>query len=86
MYADIIIDISHEQLDKAFDFYKNEITLPLYSKLTDEQVDYIISRQLNAISIEQFEKYQCADSSWRDDLCDGSVRFRQKFSCQRDFV
>lgn len=23
-------------------FYKNEITLPLYSKLTDEQVDYII--------------------------------------------
>lgn len=26
----------------AFDFYKNEITLPLYSKLTDEQVDYII--------------------------------------------
>ena len=27
----------------AFDFYKNEITLPLYSKLTDEQVDYIIN-------------------------------------------
>ena len=26
----------------AFDFYKNEITLPLYSKLTDEQVNYII--------------------------------------------
>lgn len=26
----------------AFDFYKNEITIPLYSKLTDEQVDYII--------------------------------------------
>lgn len=26
----------------AFDFYKNEITLPLYSKLTDEQIDYII--------------------------------------------
>lgn len=26
----------------AFDFYKNEITLPLYSKLTDEQVGYII--------------------------------------------
>ena len=25
----------------AFDFYKNEITLPLYSKLTDEQVGYI---------------------------------------------
>lgn len=27
----------------AFDFYKNEITLPLYSKLTDEKVDYIIN-------------------------------------------
>ena len=27
----------------AFDFYKNEITLPLYSKLTDEQADYIIN-------------------------------------------
>lgn len=26
----------------AYDFYHNEITLPLYSKLTDEQVDYII--------------------------------------------
>lgn len=26
----------------AFDFYKNEITLPLYSKLTDEQVKYIM--------------------------------------------
>ena len=26
----------------AYDFYQNEITLPLYSKLTDEQVDYII--------------------------------------------
>ena len=26
----------------AFAFYKNEITLPLYSKLTDEQVEYII--------------------------------------------
>lgn len=27
----------------AYDFYKNEITLPLYTKLTDEQLDYIIS-------------------------------------------
>ena len=25
----------------AFEAYKNEITLPLYSKLTDEQVEYI---------------------------------------------
>lgn len=27
----------------AYAFYENEITLPLYSRLTDEQVDYIIS-------------------------------------------
>ena len=27
----------------AYNFYKNEITLPLYSLLTDEQVEYIIS-------------------------------------------
>jgi len=26
----------------AYDYYKNEITLPLYSKLTDGEVDYII--------------------------------------------
>lgn len=26
----------------AYDFYQNEITLPLYSKLTDEEVEYII--------------------------------------------
>lgn len=27
----------------AYDFYRNEITLPLYSRLSDEQVDYIIT-------------------------------------------
>lgn len=27
----------------AYNYYKNEITLPLYSKLTDEQVEYIIN-------------------------------------------
>jgi dTDP-4-amino-4,6-dideoxygalactose transaminase len=26
----------------AFHFFENEITLPLYTKLTDEQVDYIL--------------------------------------------
>ena len=26
----------------SYNQYKNEITLPLYSKLTDEEVDYII--------------------------------------------
>lgn len=28
----------------AYDFYKNEITLPLYSRLTNEQIDYIIAK------------------------------------------
>lgn len=28
----------------AYDFYKNEITLPLHTKLTDEDVDYIIDK------------------------------------------
>ena len=28
----------------AYSFYENEITLPLYSKLTDEEVDYIIEK------------------------------------------
>ena len=26
----------------SYNYYRNEITLPLYSRLTDEQVDYII--------------------------------------------
>lgn len=26
----------------AFDFYKNEVTLPLHTRLTDEQVDYVV--------------------------------------------
>lgn len=38
----------------AYDFYKNEITLPLYSKLTNEQVDYIILRVKN--TLEEFQK------------------------------
>ncbi len=31
-----------EDYPNAYDHYANEITLPLYSRLTDEQVDYII--------------------------------------------
>ena len=31
-----------EDYPNAYNFYKNEVTLPLYTKLTDEQVDYII--------------------------------------------
>ncbi len=31
-----------DEYHNAYDYYKNEITLPLYSKLTDEEVDYIV--------------------------------------------
>lgn len=33
----------------TFEFYKNEVTLPLYSKLTDEQVSFIITEVRNAL-------------------------------------
>lgn len=32
-----------EDYPNSYDYFKNEITLPLYSKLTDEEVEYIIS-------------------------------------------
>ena len=31
-----------DNFPNAFNMYKNEITLPLYSKLTDEQAQYVI--------------------------------------------
>ena len=40
-YQELGFDI--KDYPNAYNQYKNEITLPLYSKLTDEQVDYIIS-------------------------------------------
>lgn len=38
-----------EDYPNAYDYYKNEITLPLYSKLTDEEVDYIIENFVNIL-------------------------------------
>jgi len=38
-----------EDYPNAYNFYKNEITLPLYNKLTDEKVDYIIKNFVNII-------------------------------------
>ena len=40
-YKNIGFDI--KDYPNAYNLYKNEITLPLYSKLTDEEVDYIIN-------------------------------------------
>ena len=39
-YKDMGFDI--KDYPNAFAAYENEITLPLYSRLTDEEVDYII--------------------------------------------
>ena len=39
-YKNLGFDI--KDYSNAHDYYKNEITLPLYSRLTNEQVDYII--------------------------------------------
>ena len=33
----------------SYAFYKNEITLPLYSKLTEEQVEYIIDNTVKVL-------------------------------------
>ena len=34
----------------AYDMYKNEITLPLHTKLSDEDVEYVISNFIDIIS------------------------------------
>ena len=46
-YKNLGFDINHYQ--NAYDFYHNEITLPLYTKLTDEQIDYIIENFKNIV-------------------------------------
>ena len=38
-YKNMGFDI--EDYPNSYNYYRNEITLPLYSRLTDEQVDYI---------------------------------------------
>lgn len=38
-----------ENYPNAFDHYENEITLPLHTKLTDEEVDYVIEEYSNIV-------------------------------------
>ena len=33
-----------EDYPNAFDMYKNEITLPLHTLLTDEDIEYVVGR------------------------------------------
>ena len=37
-----VVGFDIKDYPNAFHFFENEITLPLYTKLTDEQVDYIL--------------------------------------------
>ena len=43
-----------EDFPNAYDLYRNEITLPLYSTLSDEQVSYILKQFLTIL-----EEYRC---------------------------
>lgn len=47
-YKNLGFDIKN--YPNAYNFYKNEITLPLYSKLTDEEVNYIIEKFREIVS------------------------------------
>ena len=46
-YKNLGFDI--KDFPNSYDFYKNEISLPLYTKLTDEDVDYIIDNFIDIL-------------------------------------
>lgn len=46
-YKNLGFDIKN--FEKAYDHYKEEITLPLHTKLTDEEVDYIIENYIGIV-------------------------------------
>ena len=47
-YKNLGFDI--KDYPNAYKQFENEITLPLYTKLTDEEVDYIIENYCNVIN------------------------------------
>ena len=47
-YKQLVFDI--KDFPNAYDLYHNEITLPLHTRLTDEDVDYVISNFVDIIS------------------------------------
>ena len=47
-YKQLGFDI--KDFPNAYDLYHNEITLPLHTRLTDEDVDYVISNFVDIIS------------------------------------
>lgn len=50
-YRDLGFNI--QNFPNALAFFANEITLPLYSKLTDEQVEYVIDKYIKILKMEQ---------------------------------
>lgn len=75
IYVQAMLNIleSDETLDEAIRiirYDKEEKINNLMSRfnLTEEQAKYVISRQLNSISIEQFEKYQEEESILESDM------------------
>jgi len=48
-YKNLGFDI--KDYPNSYDLYKNEITLPLYSKLSDSEIDYIIESFINAVGV-----------------------------------
>ena len=47
-YKDLGFDIA--DYPNAYHLFENEISLPLYSKLTDEEVNYIIDNLLDVLN------------------------------------
>ncbi len=44
-----------EDYPNAFDMYRNEITLPLHTLLTDEDIEYVVGRLKEAIDVRGAE-------------------------------
>ena len=47
-YKNMGFDIQH--YPNAYNHFANEITLPLHTRLTDEEVDYIIENYVNIVT------------------------------------
>ena len=66
-YKDLGFDI--KDFPNAYHLYENEITLPLHAKLSDEDVDYVITNYVDIISeyfakhSKEKENYSCANCS-----------------------
>ena len=51
MYGELPFRRADEKLKSLYNQYKNEITLPLHTNMTDEQVDYVIKNFVEIINM-----------------------------------